>query len=1004
MRNPAPIILSLLLAAISAFFMIRSPDAPPTVAAPTPAPAVEDVKEATNEATNEAASAATVEAPAAPAAAATEADSPAPAETGSVPEASEQDWPHQQSDIPADPKAVFGKLANGMRYLIYPNAEPPGRVSLRLHIAAGSLMENDDQLGLAHFLEHMVFNGSKNFTPDELIPRMQRLGIAFGAHVNAYTSFDETVYMLDLPDLSEEMLKLGFTVMRDFGDGAKLDATEIDRERGVILAEKTSRDSVGYRLMEQQFSELLPDSRVSKRFPIGVEEVIKTAPRERFVDFYTRYYTPERMTFVVVGDLDPAAVEARIQETFGSMLNPSEPGADPDLGSVTPADGVVAAVFADKEVPATDLSLLSVRPFRPVADTRTRRLSMLPLGLAHAAIGRRFERIAKQEGSPIASGSASRQEIFNHAELGSLDVSAAGDRWQEALPVLEQEFRRALEFGFTDAEIAEAKANLLNTYQQAVKGAASRKSDGIATSVARSIHEGSVFSTPETDLEVIASGLDTATAETCHAAFREFWADQGLHLVLTTKEEPADARALLLSIYEESRTKPVEAPAQQSAVAFAYGDFGPAGELESREEIADPGLVQCVLSNGVRLNFKRTDFEKSSIRLLARFGSGKISQPKGRAGLDFFTSTVFDAGGLGKHSVDELQQILAGRNVSSSFAVADDSFSLSGRTTPEDLELQLQLMCAQLVDPGFREEALTQFTKAIPPILQQLRHSPAGAQAGMDAWLHGGDSRWAVPTEGKLSSFTLDEARSWLNPALTKGYLELSIVGDFDEEVLLPLVLKTFGALPARAASKPALTAARRVAFPRAPKEVTFTYDSKISQGTAMVVWKTDGLRGNQKLFRRLNLLGEILSDRLRKEIREKLGASYSPNAGPGGSEGLDGFGYLAAECAGKAEDAKRLADLTVRLAGSLAKNGTEPDELERSRKPLQSQILKSQRDNSYWLNTVLAQSQEDPARLELIRGRDADYASITPEDLNAVARKYLAERNALKVLIRPAK
>jgi zinc protease len=1004
MRNPAPIILSLLLAAISAFFMIRSPDAPPTVAAPTPAPAVEDAKEATNEATNEAASAATVEAPAAPAAAATEADSPAPAETGSVPEASEQDWPHQQSDIPADPKAVFGKLANGMRYLIYPNAEPPGRVSLRLHIAAGSLMENDDQLGLAHFLEHMVFNGSKNFTPDELIPRMQRLGIAFGAHVNAYTSFDETVYMLDLPDLSEEMLKLGFTVMRDFGDGAKLDATEIDRERGVILAEKTSRDSVGYRLMEQQFSELLPDSRVSKRFPIGVEEVIKTAPRERFVDFYTRYYTPERMTFVVVGDLDPAAVEARIQETFGSMLNPSEPGADPDLGSVTPADGVVAAVFADKEVPATDLSLLSVRPFRPVADTRTRRLSMLPLGLAHAAIGRRFERIAKQQGSPIASGSASRQEIFNHAELGSLDVSAAGDRWQEALPVLEQEFRRALEFGFTDAEIAEAKANLLNTYQQAVKGAASRKSDGIATSVARSIHEGSVFSTPETDLEVIASGLDTATAETCHAAFREFWADQGLHLVLTTKEEPADARALLLSIYEESRTKPVEAPAQQSAVPFAYGDFGPAGELESREEIADPGLVQCVLSNGVRLNFKRTDFEKSSIRLLARFGSGKISQPKGRAGLDFFTSTVFDAGGLGKHSVDELQQILAGRNVSSSFAVADDSFSLSGRTTPEDLELQLQLMCAQLVDPGFREEALTQFTKAIPPILQQLRHSPAGAQAGMDAWLHGGDSRWAVPTEGKLSSFTLDEARSWLNPALTKGYLELSIVGDFDEQVLLPLVLKTFGALPARAASKPALTAARRVAFPRAPKEVTFTYDSKISQGTAMVVWKTDGLRGNQKLFRRLNLLGEILSDRLRKEIREKLGASYSPNAGPGGSEGLDGFGYLAAECAGKAEDAKRLADLTVRLAGSLAKNGTEPDELERSRKPLQSQILKSQRDNSYWLNTVLAQSQEDPARLELIRGRDADYASITPEDLNAVARKYLAERNALKVLIRPAK
>jgi zinc protease len=231
-----------------------------------------------------------------------------------------------------------------MRYLIYPNAEPPGRVSLRLHIAAGSLMESDDQRGLAHFLEHMVFNGSKNFTPEELIPRMQRLGIAFGAHVNAYTSFDETVYMLDLPDLTEEMMKLGFTVMRDFGDGAKLDLAEIDKERGVILAEKTSRDSVGYRLMQQQFEELLPDSLIAKRFPIGEEEIIKTAPRERFVDFYTRYYTPERMTFIVVGDVDPAVIEHRILESFGSMANPAEPGEDPEIGAIKAPEGIKTAV------------------------------------------------------------------------------------------------------------------------------------------------------------------------------------------------------------------------------------------------------------------------------------------------------------------------------------------------------------------------------------------------------------------------------------------------------------------------------------------------------------------------------------------------------------------------------------------------------------------------------------------------------------------------------------
>jgi zinc protease len=984
MRNPAPLILSLLLAAVAAFFLIRSPDAPPP--APPAPPAVET----------------------APPAAEPAAEAPAPPPTVktdvAVEEAPAKDWPHQQSDIPADPKALFGKLPNGMRYLVYPNAEPPGRVSMRLHVAAGSLMEADDQRGLAHFLEHMVFNGSKNFTPDELIPRMQRLGIAFGAHVNAYTSFDETVYMLDLPDLSEETMKLGFTVMRDFGDGAKLDIGEIEKERDVILSEKTSRDSVNYRLMEQQFDALLPESLVSKRFPIGDEEVIKTAPRERFVDFYTRYYTPERMTFVVVGDVKPDEIEARIRETFGTLANPAEPGKDPDLGKIVPPQGIAAAVFTDKEVSSTDLSLLSIRPYSRVPDSRTRRLSMLPLGLAHAAIGRRFERLAKQDGSPVAGGGASRQELFNHAELGSIDVSVADDRWQEALPVMEQEFRRALEFGFTDAEIAEAKANLLNAYEQAVKGAPSRKSDGIATALARTINEGTVFSTPETDLEIAAKGLETATAETCHTAFREFWAEQGLHLVLTTKQEPENARDTLLAIYETSRGTPVAAPEQRAAAAFGYTDFGPPGTVKSREDIADPGLVQCVLSNGVRLNFKRTDFEKSSIRLLARFGSGKLTQPKNTPGLDFFTAAVFDAGGLGKHSVDELQQILAGRNVGTGFRIADETFTLGGQTTPEDMELQLQLMCAQLVDPGYRDEALTQFKKAIPPVMQQLRHSPAGAQAQMDAWLHGGDSRWGVPDEAKLSSYTLDDARQWLAPALAKDYLELSIVGDFDESVLLPLVLKTFGALPPRAESKPALAAARKVALPKAPAEVTFTYDSKIAQGTAMVVWKTDGLRGNTKLFRRLNLLGEILTDRLRKEIREKLGASYSPNAAANGSEGLDNFGFLIAECGGKVEDAKRLADLATRLAGSLAKNGTEPDELERARKPLQAQIEKSKRDNSYWLSTVLAQSQEDPARLDLIRGRDADYAAITPEELSAVAKKFLAERNALKILMRPEK
>jgi zinc protease len=910
-------------------------------------------------------------------------------------------WPQDASDIPADPRATFGKLPNGLRYIILPNKEPQKRVSLRIHIASGALEERDDQRGLAHFMEHMVFNGTKHYKAGLLVPIMQRLGIGFGAHVNAYTSFDETVYMLDLPDLSDATMDLGFNVMRDFGDGATLEEAQIDRERGVILSEKTSRDSVQFRLMEQQFNTLLSGSLIARRFPIGKEEIIKTAQRDRFVDFYTHYYTPERMTFVVVGDIDPQVMEAKIKETFGSMTNPSDPGKNPDLGKIVPPVGVEPEIFSDKEVASTELGMVSVRPFEKVLDTKERRLSLLPLELAHAIVDRRFERLAKQDGSPITGGGMSREQMFNHAELGSVDVSVANDRWQDALPVMEQEFRRALEFGFTDAEVAEAKANVLNSYEQAVKTASTRKSDALASAIAKSINSGEVLTAPETDLEIVKDGLATITAGTCHEAFHKFWDGQGIHLTLTAKEAPANGKAELLEIYNASHSKPVTAAEQAKVSAFGYTDFGPAGSVKSRNEIPDLEMVQFVLSNGVRLNFKKTDFEKNKIRLLARIGTGKLSQPAKSPGLDMFSTAIYDGGGLGKHSVDDLQRILAGKNVGDKFAVGEDAFTQTGATTPEDMELQLQLMCAELTDPGYRPEALSEFRKQVPVIFQTFKHSPQGAQAGMTEWLHGGDARWTFPDEPKLMSYTIDDTRKWLAPQLAKGYLELSIVGDIDEETLLPLVLKTYGALPARDEARPDDSAARKVAFPKAPATKAITYDSKIPQGTAFVIWKTEGIRGNQKLFRRLNLVAKILGDMLREEVRQKMGASYSPNAGASGSDALDGYGFVLSQCVGTPEDAQKLADTAARLGSEFAAKGVVADDLERARRPVLADLEKTKRDNTYWLGTVLAQSQEDPSRLDLVRNRDTDYPSITLEEINKLAKTYLGDKNALKVIIK---
>jgi len=912
-------------------------------------------------------------------------------------------WPQEKSDIPADPKAVFGTLPNGFRYMIYPNAEPPGRVSLRLHIASGSLMEKDDQQGLAHFMEHMVFNGSKHFKGPDLVPTMQRLGIGFGAHVNAYTSWNQTVYMLNLPKLTDDVLDLGFNVMRDFGDGALLEPKEVDRERGVILSEKVSRDTVQSRLQEKQYNELLPGSLIARRIPIGKEDVISKAPRDRFTDYYGRYYIPSRMTFIVVGDIDPAVMKQRIEKTFGSMKDPVNAGVEPDLGPVKPAKGVEAAVFTDKEVPSTELALVSVRPFTRKPDTSANRIARMPLDVANSMIGRRFERLSKKENSPILGGGASRDDLFNHAELGNVEVSVADSRWEEAVPVLEQEFRRAVEYGFTDAELAEAKANLLNAYEQEVKTQSTRKSETIATEIAKVMPNEEVWSSPETDLEIAKKGLAALTPDVCHKALQAFWKDQGVHLILTTKEAKPTAKDDLAADYKASHAKPVEAPTGSKATPFGYTDFGPAGTVVTEKKVDDLGITQLVFSNNIRVNLKKTDFDKDKISLFARIGSGQLSLPKDKPGLPIVAKSVLGGGGLGKHSVDDLEQILAGKNVGATLGVSEDAFVLSGGCTPDDLDLELNLACATLTDPGYREEALWQFRKQLPSIDQQLKHSPAGPQSEMNAWLHGGDPRYTLPSIEKLGSYTIDDVKSWIAPDLAKGYLELSIVGDYDEATIIPKLLKTFGALPFRVATKPNLDDLRKVTLPATPAGKIFTFDSKIPTAISISMWPTDGVRGHTAEMRRLNILAEIYGDRLRVEIRQKMGASYSPRAKADSSDALIGFGYLNGVATAKPEDVDHLNQVMRDLADTLAKEGATADELDRAKTPMLSNLEKANRDNSYWLGTVLSQSQEDPRKLDLARERDADYKSITLEEINALAKKYLGADHILTVGIKPA-
>lgn len=915
--------------------------------------------------------------------------------------ATNQPWAHIESDVAVDAAVTFGTLENGMRYAILPNAEPPNRVVLRLHVDAGSLNETEDQRGLAHFLEHMVFNGSKHF-PDAsaLIPKMQRLGIAFGAHANAYTSFDETVYMLDLPNLEEDTLDLAFTVMRDFADGALLEDDEIENERGVVLAEMKSRDSVQMRLLEQRLKFLMPNFLAAKRLPIGLESVITEAPRERFDTYYSDNYTANNISFVVVGDIDPVEYEARIREAFGTMQAPTSKPTAPDLGKLEQGYGLRSGVFADKEVNSDSLSLSTMKPYAFEADTVESRLKYLPIQVANAVLSRRFQILAKTEGSPISGGSASLSHWLDAIETESISVSPEDGKWPEAVAVMEQELRRALEFGFTQSEINEITANMLNAAEESAKRASTRQSASLASSILGSINSHYVFSHPEENLRIEQMGLLAITPERCHEALKAAWDTEDLNLILTTKAEDDNTRHQLTELYLASQAITVEAPVETEDQAFAYTDFGSAGCVHQETHIKDLDFVQLELCNHVHVNLKQTDFKKNSILLTARFGNGTLTQPQDKPGLPMLASALLNGGGLGAHSNDEQQRILAGRNVGYSFGIDEDAFSLSGSTTPDDLELQLQLMCAGLTDPGYRDEALRQFQKQIPALASQLQYTLGGASADMQAWLYGNDGRFAKPDPEQLMTYTAEDVQAWIADDMQNAYLELSIVGDFDPEVARPLLLKTFGALPDRAQTIPELTEARHIDPPTLPADKTFHYESKIDKAVALVSWPGAPIEKDIRESRRMNVLASVLNDRLRKKLREELGTTYSPNAGFSASRVFN-TAYLTTSSIATSDETALLQKHMQAIATDIASNGATQDEFDRALKPILGSLEMHLRENSHWLGTILSQSQAKPFTLEWARERDEDYASITLEEVNALAKRYLTE-DAARITLSP--
>ncbi len=919
--------------------------------------------------------------------------------------AAHEGWTREGSDIQPDKAVTMGVLANGVHYAVMPNAEPPGRISLRLYVRTGSFMESEKQRGLAHFLEHMAFNGTKHFAADQLVERFQRQGMSFGGDINAHTGQFETVYILELPKTDAELVGNCLQLLRDYVDGQNLSAEEIDKERGIILSEKRDRDSAQFRTMLAELDFLFPQSLLASRMPIGVEEVISKAPREEFLKLYHAGHVPARVAVIATGSVDPKTMVPMIEKYFGDMTTPEGAKPDPDL-SWKAASGPHAGTHYEVEAPAVSVSLTTVQPVAKTPDTLARRRAELYRAIAHAIVTRRLQILAKQDGCPFQAKGVETEELFRTALLGDATVECRPEQWEASLKILEQEVRRAVSYGFTKAEIAEVTAQIAAMAEQETKAASTRKSRELADAIGKTYLEESVFTSPQADFEEVKADLAALTPEALLAEFRKVWgtADIGVFVAGNVKIEGGADK--ILAVYNASRTTEVKPPVAEKTAEFAYTSFGTPGTVVSRREIKDLGITQFTLTNNVRVNVKQTDFEANTVHVEVRIGGGLLCASPDKQGLALLAQAVFTAGGLGKHSADELERIFAGRHVGAGFKADSGAFIIAGDTTPKDFAAQLGYIAACITDPGYRPEAERQARKAFDVIYPQMRHDDI-ATLKNEVWryLAGGDFRFGVlPPEKELAKRTTQEVREWLAGPLAKGYMEITIVGDIKADDALPEILKTFGALPVREKRLPAYKKERTVNYP-APTGgiVEFPYDSSIPKALAVTAWKTGVNRyEDPAAARRLSVLADILDDRLRVEIREKLGETYSPFARANCSDTYRKYGFIFGGAGAKPEQARTIVGLIAKIGGDLADKGATQDELDRALKPLINETRDAQHSNQYWLG-VVSGSQQNPAQLERARTMQADLAAITLREINKLAAKVLRAKDAQPLLILPA-
>ena len=905
--------------------------------------------------------------------------------------------------LPTDPNVKIGKLANGLTYYIRKNIKPEKKVELRLAVNAGSVLENDNQRGLAHFMEHMGFNGSKNFPKNELVDFLQKSGVKFGADLNAYTSFDETVYILPIPTEDPEMVEKGFTVLEDWAFNNLFDKAEVEKERGVVLEESRLSKGSFERMSRQYFPKLFNGSKYATRLPIGTDDVLKNFKHETLKSFYKNWYRPSLMAVMVVGDIDPAEAEKKIIAHFSKFRDPAGVPVRPAIIPMKQRVAPEGLIVTDDEMTNTVIQVYNfIKPAKKINTWAAYRESTVE-NLVSTLINQRLSELTQKENPPfLFANTGSQQFIRGYTSFNS--VAVLGDAPLEtAIDAMMSETNRARQFGFLQTELDRAKASLLNGAEKAFNEKDKSQSALLVSSYVNNFLQGTPIPGAEHRYKFLTQVLPIVTLAEINAIAKKMPSANNAFAMIqapTNMKDKLPGNTELLKTIVAAAKKPVT-PYEEKAVASSLGDNGMmAGKITAETKNEKLGTTDITLSNGVTVTIKPTTFKNDEIQMDAwRWGGYQNFDIADKENAQY-SAVIAGQMGVKDMSPTDLRKFLSGKTVSVTPYINDYEEGIEGSSSVKDFETFLQLTNLYFTSPRKDESLYKAFISGNKAQLQFLKQNPQAWYQDTMSKIKYNNNPWAdaVPASEDFDKISLDKTIEIYKTIFGNAHgMHFTFVGNIDANTAKPLLEKYLGSLPAT------------------PKENKFK-----DNGIRLIQGVTEGSlkRGKEKQSyinitfegeteysreESLNLaaLMEVMNIRIIEKLREEMSGIYG--GGMGGSISKRPYVHytISASMPCGPENVDKLTTALMGLIKDAQEKGIDQKDLDKVKETWKKQYHVNLQSNDYWLNG-LSSAFIDQNNPENILTYEQKVDAITIEGVQAAAKKYLTLTNMVKFVLYP--